>query len=224
MALNIARVLHEQGAACPVYWEPFVGGGSTFVVTDPRRRRVASDVNADLMALWVAVARGWKPPAATRGAYKAAMSGAGAPEARAFFGFGAAFGGTWGGGYSEVSAEQTRGSLARYAPVLRGVEFRTGDYAALGADLLPDGWLIYCDPPYQGTTGYSAVGAFDSARFWAWVRVMSARNIVYVSELGAPEDFRIVGEWKANAVFARTNRTNRTTASRMERLYRWAGA
>lgn len=52
-------------------------------------------------------------------------------------------------------------------------EFREGD-------------VVYCDPPYQGTSAAYNKG-FDNYKFWEWVRT---RNYpVYVSEYSAPEDF-----------------------------------
>ena len=48
--------------------------------------------------------------------------------------------------------------------------------------------IIYCDIPYAGTSGYSAI--FNHERFWSWVRQMSQKGYrVYVSEYNAPFDF-----------------------------------
>ena len=52
--------------------------------------------------------------------------------------------------------------------------------------------LIYCDPPYQGTTGYKT-GAFNHEEFFEWCRQMKSKgNIVFVSEYNAPDDFELV--------------------------------
>ena len=53
------------------------------------------------------------------------------------------------------------------------------------------GALIYCDPPYEKSHGYTT-GSFDSSEFWDWVREMSKDNIVLVSECQAPDDFQSV--------------------------------
>jgi len=60
----------------------------------------------------------------------------------------------------------------------------------------PVGAVIYCDPPYQNTTGYDkkSVGDFDHDKFWSWVRKLSQNNHVYVSEYIAPPDFITVAE------------------------------
>ncbi len=49
------------------------------------------------------------------------------------------------------------------------------------------GLLLYCDPPYAGTQGYSGVASFDQeafrARCLAWA---GAGSIVYISEYSSP--------------------------------------
>lgn len=51
--------------------------------------------------------------------------------------------------------------------------------------------VIYCDPPYKGTTEYKE-GGFNQDEFWNWVRKTSKTNKVYVSEYQAPEDFKVI--------------------------------
>lgn len=48
--------------------------------------------------------------------------------------------------------------------------------------------IIYCDPPYKDTCGYSI--DFDHDEFWNWVREQNVP--VFVSEYQAPEDMKIV--------------------------------
>lgn len=61
----------------------------------------------------------------------------------------------------------------------------TGDYRNIS---IPDGAVVYCDPPYKGTEEY-VEGGFNHDEFWQWVREQSKNNPVYVSEYSAPEDF-----------------------------------
>lgn len=49
------------------------------------------------------------------------------------------------------------------------------------------GKLIYCDPPYAGTTEYHS--SFDSEKFWECMRKLSKNNYVFISEYTAPDDF-----------------------------------
>lgn len=48
-----------------------------------------------------------------------------------------------------------------------------------------EGDVVYCDPPYAGTSGYGR--EFDHEAFWQWCRTRDFP--VYVSEYRAPEDF-----------------------------------
>lgn len=69
--------------------------------------------------------------------------------------------------------------------------------------------LIYCDPPYEGTTSYKTK-VFDHAKFWNWCRKMSDNNLVFISEYNAPGDFMPVwsGEIKTNFSSTRPSATH----------------
>ena len=53
---------------------------------------------------------------------------------------------------------------------------------------IPKDAIIYCDPPYIGTAEYSE-GSFNHDEFWDWVRSVSKKNKIYISEYNAPDDF-----------------------------------
>jgi len=57
---------------------------------------------------------------------------------------------------------------------------------------IPDGSLVYCDPPYSNTTGYR--DKFNHDEFWEWVRDLSRICNVFVSEYVAPGDFECIFE------------------------------
>src|SRR5690606_29887732 len=110
-------------------------------------------------------------------------------------------GGKWFGGYRRDSIGKRDYSLEAYnnymaqAPRLCGVDFRCSSYEKLE---IPKGSIIYCDPPYAGTTKY-ATGAFDHAAFWQWWRdKVQEGHKGFVSEYSAPEDFISVWEKKVN--------------------------
>jgi DNA adenine methylase len=54
--------------------------------------------------------------------------------------------------------------------------------------------IIYCDPPYSSSNQYYDDNRqqifFNQSEFWDWVRKMSKKNIVIVSEYSAPNDFK----------------------------------
>lgn len=74
--------------------------------------------------------------------------------------------------------------------------------------------MIYCDPPYAGTTAYSS-GGFDSAAFWQKCRDLSEENLVFISEYAAPPDF--VEVWRKDVNLE--VRSNKAGERRIEKLF-----
>ena len=99
-------------------------------------------------------------------------------------------------------------------PNLLDVEFRCGDYKELDVSNA----VIYCDPPYQGTTKYST-GKFNYDEFWDWCRKMSENNIVFVSEYNAPDDFECVWSKEHLANFDCNRGDDTSKKVRVEKLY-----
>ena len=71
---------------------------------------------------------------------------------------------------------------------LMTAEFTCNDYRNVN---LPDGCVVYADPPYDGTTGYGKE-KFDSDIFWEYAREISKNHLVFVSEQSAPQDFKSI--------------------------------
>jgi len=57
---------------------------------------------------------------------------------------------------------------------------------------LPEGCVVYCDPPYAGTSGYGNA-TFDTDAFWEWAR--ECERPLFISEYAAPPDFVCVREF-----------------------------
>lgn len=107
-----------------------------------------------------------------------------------FVGFGCSFGGKWFGGYAKDSkgrnyTKQAKESLLKDISTLSDAEFLCMDYRNV---VLPDGCVVYADPPYANTTGYSGE-KFNSDEFWNYMRIISQNHLVFISEQNAPEDF-----------------------------------
>lgn len=79
---------------------------------------------------------------------------------------------------------------------------------------LPPGSVVYCDPPYAGTSGY-ARAAFDHGAFYSWCRAVGRRRPLFISEYWMPPDFRCVAEYEARALAGAT--TNAQT--RIEKIF-----
>lgn len=102
------------------------------------------------------------------------------------------------GGYSghdvkgrDYISEQIR-NTEKQIPLLKGVEFTCMDYKDFES---AEPCLIYCDPPYKGTTKYSTSKNFDHDHFWQWCRDQKAKgHTIFISEYDAPEDFKCIWE------------------------------
>lgn len=184
LAKELAKIINEFDVQS--YHEPFCGMFNVgSLVNVPIRS--GADVQQDLILLLQAVQDGWLgPESITEEEYKRLKSEE--PSAlRAFVGFGCSNSGKFFAGYAREStsrnfAANARSSLIKLAPQIKDVRFFVQTYT----DFDKDTDMLYCDPPYSGTTKFS-VGSFDSNEFWKWATEYSRRSILLVSEYDAPE-------------------------------------
>lgn len=181
------------------YCEPFVGGANVMAAMPADAGpRLAGDIDHELIALWQAAVKGWVPPTlVSEVEYNQAKNDNQlAPEFRAFCRYGISWGGKPFSGYARDPrsgrnyAEVASRSVLKKAAKMADVRFVAQSYDAWA----PSGWLVYCDPPYQGTTSYTGTPKFDHDRFWSVMRRWSMTNTVVISEYRAPDDFRCVLE------------------------------
>lgn len=106
----------------------------------------------------------------------------------AFVGFGCSFSGKYFGGYARDNSgrnycKNTKNSLLKKFnnPNINKVQFISKDYQEIAP---PNNSIIYCDPPYLGTTQYSYPGMkdFNHDTFWQTMEEWGKNNIVIVSE------------------------------------------
>lgn len=112
-------------------------------------------------------------------------------QLKGFAGFVYSYGAKWLGGWSRNKTNQRDyvkegySNAQKQSTNLQGVHLVCSRYQSLE---IPPSSLIYCDPPYQGTTKYTH--SFDHDAFWDWCRTMSKLgHIVFISEYEAPDDF-----------------------------------
>lgn len=214
---QLASVIESFRVPGQMYFEPFVGGG--WVLQEISGMRMAADGNVSLIAMYAALQNGWLPPhfvSEDEWRFWRESDDILNPM-KAFCGFGCSFGGKWFGGYARSEgktcyAATSKRSLLKQLPLIRDVTFLAGDFT----NWVPEGMLIYCDPPYAGTTNYGAFNGFDHELFWNTVRMWTEKNTVLVSEYQAPDDFECVAEFNS--------RMGLTTAGerpvRIERLFK----
>ena len=133
-----------------------------------------------------------------------------------FVGFGCSFGAEWFSSYARNKrgdnyAKQGRNAIMRDIENLKAAKFTCTDYRSVD---IPNGSIVYADPPYVGVTGYST-GEFDSSEFWKYMRKISEKNTVFISELQAPDDFVCV--WLKEIL--RTLNSNNKRPKSVEKLF-----
>jgi DNA adenine methylase len=169
----IAAILADTDARA-VWWEPFVGGGNVMEKAAPHfAQSFGTDLHPDLILLWQHVTAGGEvPDTITRDEY-AALRRADPSWLRGLAGFGASFSGKWFGGYADTRVGASCRAVRRQGAVFAasGTRFAQGSYDTF---VPTPGCVVYCDPPYSGTTGYST-GAFDHAHYYRtlqwWARL-----------------------------------------------------
>ena len=196
IAPKIAPVIAQEERSTLV--EPFIGGAGAFNTLAPMFDRVeAFDIHEDLILMYQALQEGWEPPTeVSKDEYYLYKNSPPSPT-RGFVGFGCSFGGKWFAGYAKNKkgdnyAARSARSLEKTASILRGhpnVSVERSDYRDIRVND-PESTVIYCDPPYEGTTKYST--SFDSSIFWEWAKERAKEGaVVYVSEYSGPPEFLV---------------------------------
>ena len=215
LAPRIAQAILEYGAGRELYLEPFLGSAAVLARVAPNiGRAVVSDSADDLMLMWNAARNGWVPPTAlSRVEYEDLRRQSHASALRGFAGYACSYAGKWFGGYAtghpgEDFARAGSRSVVARSVALRSVDLYLADYREM-SDIATAQAVVYADPPYAGTTGYGATGAFDSRAFWDEAAVWRAQGaVVLVSERTAPAGWHEV--WRLERQNA-THRLNQGT-------------
>ena len=195
------------------YVEPFVGGANMIDKIE-HPYKLGADNNKYLIALLEAVQNGQElPEYINKDEYIAVKTNKdNYPDWYVgFVGFVSSFRAKFFGGYSGYCTTKT-GIQRNYIKErinnilkqnLDGIKLVCCSYDALD---IPANSVIYCDPPYNGTTKYK--DSFDSDAFWQWCRdKVKEGHTVYVSEYNAPEDFKCIWEKQINSNLGGTSKT-----------------
>ena len=223
IAKHILPFLKPRGER--FYYEPFAGGMNMMAAYDyPDSVRVASDSNSYLIEMFQTLQAGWIPDDYyDRDYYNHVRKTYDAPGYLiGWLGFNCSYSGKWFGGFAgrtqtrdgirDYQAEAKRNVLKQMQS-LSDVRFLWKNYL----DLIPvNGSVIYCDPPYQKTTGY--VDNFDHDQFWEWVRGQSRNCHVFVSEYQAPDDFECVWQMPVKSSLSANGKSGGSKKS-MEKLF-----
>lgn len=197
------------------YLEPFVGGSNVISLVKGLPR-FASDKYADLIAMWIKLQEGWIPPADVSKEEYLEIRKTGEDFLKGFVSTGCSFGGKVWGGYAGLNEDRNyalnaKNSVLKKIKLMQDVEFTCKSFE----EIKPDNLLIYCDPPYSGTTKYTV--EFDEVLFWQWVRKYSKNNTILISEYNAPEGFKCVWQKEVRTDMNSSN----GKIERVEKLFKY---
>ena len=123
------------------------------------------------------------------------------------FSFGAKWIGGWSRGKNSKGEQrdyvnEQHKSSERQRERLQNLRLVVGSYDEI---YVPDCSIIYCDPPYKGTTKYK--DDFNHDRFWQWCRDKAKEgHQVFISEYNAPDDFVCVWQQELNVSVAKAGK------------------
>jgi len=182
------------------YVEPFCGGCNSIAQVDGNR--IASDINPYLMEMWKGLLKGEEYPEEipretfikAKIAYKntdytnysVAMIG--------WIGYMASYNGIFYHSYSGIGSDgkdyvkASMDNIKKQLPLMNGITLDCCSYDELD---IPEKSIIYCDPPYKGTSGYGAKFEYDKFYDWCFSKKDEGHK-VYISEYSMPTEFKCV--------------------------------
>lgn len=190
--------------------EPFVGGANMIDKVSKNANRYGNDINHFVIAMFNQIQKGWIPPDnVTEDEYKGLMRDSklsNLPETHmamiGFVGIGCSYSGKFFGGYArgnDNNGNQRNYCLESKKNLLKqnieNINFTCGDYRNM--EIPECDTIIYCDPPYAGTTKYKDGFCHDT--FWKWCDEQVVKgHKVFVSEYNAPEGWKCIWEKQVN--------------------------
>lgn len=204
-AKEILPIILKERSVNQWYVEPFVGGFNVIDKVDGNR--IANDSNPYLIALFGALQDGWIPPRYVGEIeYKYIQQNMlEHPDYLiGYVGFNS-YGAKFFGGYRRDTVNlrnywrEHYNNVMKQVPKLNEIIITCNSYDKV---IIPDNSIIYCDPPYAGTTKYR--DDFDHSKFWQWARERAmAGHRLFVSEYTAPDDFAEVWSKQVNNTLAK---------------------
>jgi DNA adenine methylase len=232
IAKHILPIILKDRKEGQWYVEPFCGGCNT--LDKVTGNRIGNDVNFYLISFLKELQRGWTPPKKPLSKVEYGQIRESKelyePHFVGYVGVCCSYSGKWFGGFAGLTrtkigtvrdyiAEANR-SILLQAPLLSGVIFSNDNYSTLP---IPPNSIIYCDPPYAGTTGYTGSESdFNHGDFWEWCRGRAKEgHQVFISEYSAPADFVPVWEGKVKSSLSANGISGRSMES-VEKLFKYS--
>lgn len=209
------------------YLEPFVGGAN-IIDKIKCEKRIGCDLNEYLIELLSYVSTGNDlPQGITEEEYKRVKNEI--PNLPKWYvglvGFTATFGNKFFGGCARNKTKTTYdysktaiNNLRKQQSYIKDVIFCEFSFQDIPKEKLK-GYVIYCDPPYRGTTKYKT-GLFPYEEYYDWCREMSKENIVLCSEYWMPNDFECIWSKETTTQINSKRNVNDENNIRIEKLFK----
>jgi site-specific DNA-adenine methylase len=106
--------------------------------------------------------------------------------------------------------------LIKQASNLKDIIFECRSFETINPNI--SNFVIYCDPPYRGTTKYKTE-EFPYEIFYDWCRKMAKNNVVLISEYNMPSDFKCI--WSKEVKVQINSKRNKSDDkdNRIEKLF-----
>ena len=211
---------------CKGYLEPFVGGANMIDKIECNNK-IGSDVDKYVIATLQGLQDGVEPPKeVSRELYDEVKNNKDnySDFLVGYIGYEMSFGAKWFGGYVKRDDKKFHGDIYSYkscmkqAPLLKGTSFKCCSYEDY-KDL--SGYVIYCDPPYAGTTPYKQ--KFDYDKFYDWCREVGKRNTILISEYSMPDDFECIWSKETMVSLDSNKKESNKKNVRIEKLFTYNG-
>lgn len=171
--------------------EPFVGGANSIQHVPSNFKRIGYDINPHTIFSLIDIRDNPEllPDFVDESFYKS-LIGKEPESINSWIRFNLSFGGKLDSGYargdSRNFAKESKNNALKQSKHLQNIDFLIGSYEKI--DEYTTDCIIYCDPPYKGTTSYKNE-IFDYEKFYKWCKKMSKNNLVFISEYSMPDDF-----------------------------------
>ena len=195
--------------------EHFVGGGNMIDKVPIHFKRIGIDANPHTIAALIGIRDFLDDlPSDVSEEYYKSIKKTGSNPITSWIRFECSFGAKFENGFARNAKKSNYAWMGlnlakKQSPKLQGVELICGNYLDYSEF---ENCSIYADPPYFGTTSYKT-DKFDHKVFWQWCRKMSEKNVVFISEYQAPDDFACIweGQVKTNFASQRSGATHNAT-------------
>lgn len=210
---------------CKGYLEPFCGGAN-MIDKIKCTKKIGCDSHKYLIAFLKALSIGYEPPiniTEEEYAYIKTHKNEYSDELLGYVGFQLSYGAKWFDTFRRDKVgkrkydEEAYRNVMKQAPNLKGINFVCCDFRDLPKDKI-NGYVIYCDPPYKGTTKYKT-GDFPYEEYYQWCRDMGRHNVILCSEYWMPDDFECVWKKKTTTQIDSGRKANDRKNDRVEKLY-----